>query len=337
MILFDFEYERPETLEGAVASLVAAEGLARPVAGGTDLLPNMRVENVKPTCLVSLSGIAHRPPELLADGSLTIDALMPLAAIAMDPLVGLNAPLVSSAAHTVGGNQIRQRGTLGGNLCQETRCLQFNQKHDYQFVEPCYKRGGGCCYPFPTNEADLCWSVYMSDVAPGIVALDAAVDVLGPKGLRRMPIEDLFSGDGMRPIALEADELLVSLVIPPSSAGTGWGYQKSAVRGGLEFGMAVTAAVVGLEDDGETCRDVRVVVGAVERRPVRPLESELFLVGRKLDSSTLSEAASLAADELRPLPHHGFTKKHLTDTIRVSVEAVLGEAVERGRANRSDS
>ena len=329
MILFDFDYERAASLEDAVALLARLKGDARALAGGTDLLPGMRMENVKPGLLVSISGIAPREPELLADGSIRIDALSRLASLESSALLRDKVPMLAESAHVVGGNQIRQMGTLGGNLCQETRCMQLDQKHDYQFVAPCFKRGGDCCYPFPRNGRDVCWSVFMSDIAPALIALDAEVEILGAAGSRRIRVEALYTGNGLTPFTLGQAELLRAVFIPPTPTGFGWGFRKSTVRGGLEFGMAVIALALRLAPDGKTCADARIVIGAVREGPVRPTAAERSLEGAELDEKRLAEAAAAAAKEVSALPHHGFSKRHVTDNIRVYLRRTLAQAVLR--------
>ena len=331
MILFDFDYERAATLEDAVALLARQQGAARALAGGTDLLPSMRMENVKPRLLVSLAAIAPGEPELLADGSIRIDALSRLASLEGSGLLRDRVPMLTQSIHVVGGNQIRQMGTLGGNLCQETRCLQLDQKHDYQFVAPCFKRGGDCCYPFPTNKRNVCWSVYMSDIAPALIALDARVEIIGETGTRRIRVEELFSGDGLKQTRLGPAELLRAVSIPPAPRGFGWGFHKSTVRGGLEFGMAVIAVALQLADDAKTCTDARIVVGAVREGPVRAFAAEDALKGAALDEQRLAQTAAAAAKEIKPLPHHGFSKRHLTDNIRVYLRRTMAQAVARAR------
>lgn len=328
MILFDFDYERAATLEDAVALLARQPGAARALAGGTDLLPSMRMENIKPNLLVSLGAIVPSEPELLADGCIRIDALSRLASLEISGLLRDKAPMLTQSIHVVGGNQIRQMGTLGGNLCQETRCMQLDQKHDYQFVAPCFKRGGDCCYPFPTNKHNVCWSVYMSDIAPTLIALEAQVEIIGEAGSRRIRVEDLFSGDGLKQLNLGQAELLRAVLIPPKPRGFTWGFHKSTVRGGLEFGMAVIAVALRLEPDGKTCADARIVIGAVREGPVRAVKAEDLLKGAVLDEKRLAQAAAEAAKEIKPLPHHGFTKRHLMDNIRVYLRRTLSHAVQ---------
>ena len=332
MIFFDFDYQRAQTLEDAVALLARLQGGARALAGGTDLLPSMRMENIKPDLLVSLSAIEPGEPQMLADGSIRIHALSRLASLENSSVLRSKVPMLAQSAHVVGGNQIRQMGTLGGNLCQEIRCLYLDQKHDYQFVAPCYKRGGECCYPFPRNRPDTCWSVYMSDIAPALIALDAQVEILGETGSRCIRVEELYTGNGLEPLRLGHAELLRAVVIPPSPRGFGWGFHKSTVRGGLEFGMAVIAVSLQLAQDGKTCTDARMVIGAVREGPARPAAAERSLTGAVLDEARLAQAAAEASKEINPLPHHGFTKRHLMDNIRVYLRRTLAQAMERARS-----
>jgi 4-hydroxybenzoyl-CoA reductase beta subunit len=333
MILLDFDYERAAALEEAVGLLGSLGSEARLIAGGTDLLPNLRAGLATPGVLVSLGAIDPAPPARLPDGSIRIDALSRLADLQSSSLLATHAPMLAAAAHAVGGNQIRQMGTLGGNLCQETRCLQYNQDHDYQFAAPCFKRGGDCCYPFPQNKRGTCWSVHMSDVAPALIAHGAQLEVLGPEGARRIDVEALYTGDGMTPIRLGEADLIRAVIVPASPPRSGWGFHKSTVRGGLEFGMAVVAVVLRLADDG-TCADARISIGAVRERPVRSPAAERDLVGAALDENRLANAAGKAAREVSPLPHHGFTKRALVDNIRVHLKRTLALALERARAPR---
>jgi len=332
MILFDFDYERAATLEDAVAILARLQGEARALAGGTDLLPSMRMENIKPRLLVSLGAIEPNEPEMLADGSIRIDALSRLASLENSSLLRDKVPMLAESAHVVGSNQIRQMGTLGGNLCQETRCMQLDQKHDYQFVAPCFKRGGDCCYPFPRNKRDICWSVYMSDIAPALIALDAEVEILGEAGRRRIHVEELFTGNGLKPLKLGQAELLRAVFIPQRPRGYTWGFHKSTVRGGLEFGMAVIAVALQIAEDGMTCADARIVIGAVREAPVRLAAAERSLKGVVLDEKRLAQVAAEASKEANPLPHHGFTKRHLMDNIRVYLRRTMAQAIGRARS-----
>jgi 4-hydroxybenzoyl-CoA reductase beta subunit len=332
VILFDFQYEKAQSLAEAAGLLAGLGPNARLMAGGTDLLPNMRVAITRPAAVIGLGGIAPAAPQLAADGSLRLDALTRLSALAESALVRERWPMLTEAAHVVGSQQIREMGTLGGNLCQETRCLYFNQKHDFQFVEPCYKREGACCYPFPQNKPDVCWSVHMSDVAPALIALGAELGLIGENGRWRMPLEQLYTGDGLKPLTLERGEIIESVSVPAMATGSGFGYRKLARRGGLEFATAVVAATLRLDADKKQCTDARIVIGAVREGPVRAKAAEQALVGSALDEAALATAAKAVAD-VNPLPHHGFTKSYIVDSLRVYLRRVLAQVVERARDN----
>lgn len=329
MILYDFELERPATWDGAAALLRNSDTTARPLAGGTDLLPNMRVQILKPALLVSLGAIESAPPQTLSDGWIRLDALSRLADLESSEFIRRELPILAESAHAVAGNQIRQMGTLGGNLGQETRCLYLNQEHDYQFSAPCYKRGGDCCYPFPNNGPDTCWSVYMSDVAPALIALNADIEIFSDAGMRRIPADELFTGDGLKPLTLAPGEMIRAVHVPPRGSGFRWGFHKSTIRGGLEFAMANMAVTLNLEADGKTCADVRIVLGAISEGPLRAAATERSLVGDVLDAARLERAADDAAKEISPLPHHGFTKKYLRDNVRVHLRRTLAAALDR--------
>jgi len=331
MILYDFEYERPQTLAEAAGLLAELGPGARIMAGGTDLLPNMRVAIAQPTTIVGLSAITPEAPRVDADGAFRIDALTRLATLTDSEFVRQRLPMLAEAARVVGSNQIREMGTLGGNLCQDTRCLQLNQKHDFQFVAPCYKRGGACCYPFPQNKPNICWSVYMSDVAPALIALGASLECVDQSGARRISVEDLFTGGGLRPLNLKGGEIIQAIVVPPPPSYFGWGYHKSTRRGGLEFAIAVAAATIRLAPDNVHCAEARIAIGAVRERPVRALAAERGLVGKVPDAAAIAAAVATAVVEVSPLPHHDFTKSFIVDSLRVHLRRVLSRAVERAR------
>jgi 4-hydroxybenzoyl-CoA reductase beta subunit len=331
MISYDFEYECPATLAEASALLRSEGDGALLMAGGTDLLPNMRIKVKKAPLVVSLAAVAPRAPEKLTDGTLRIDALSRLSDLEGDELLKAKVPMLVEAAHRVGGNQIRQMGTLGGNLCQETRCLHYNQTHDFQFKAPCYKRGGDLCYPFPRNDSSTCWSVYCSDIAPALMVLGAELEIVGPDQTRRMAVGELFTGNGLRPLALEPHEIISAVFVPPAPERTGWGYHKSTVRGGFEFAMTIISVTLRLAEDGKTCDGAAIALGAINEAPQRVGKAEAALAGAMLDDATLAGIAADVTKQINPLPHNGFSRRQLLDNIRVYLKRVLIDAAARAR------
>jgi len=329
MILSDFEYERPDTLKDAIDRLAALGPNSKLLAGGTDILPNMRLKIQDPDVLLSLGAVAPKPPTTEPDGALRIDALSRLHDIESS---GLVHPMLAQSAHVVGSNQTRQAGTLGGNLCQEIRCLYLNQEHDFQFVEPCYKRGGDCCYPYPKNEKETCASVFMSDIAPALIALRADLEILSTQGSRLISVEDFYTGDGMVPTVLGDAELISAVVLPPNPPRSGWGYHKSTIRGGLEFAMVVVAVWLTLKEGTETCDDIRISIGAVSEGPARALAGEEILRGEKVDEALIERAASAAIQDTKFLPHHNFAVEYLKQNAQIYLRRVLAQAFGRAKS-----
>jgi CO/xanthine dehydrogenase FAD-binding subunit len=135
----------------------------------------------------------------------------------------------------------------------------------------------------------------------------------------------------LRPVELDDGEIIRAVFVHPPPAGCGWGYRKSARRGGLEFALAVMAVTLRLDADRKTCAEARIVVGAVREKPVRATAAERALAGAAPDERTIANAAAIAAEEVKPLPHHGFTKSYIVDNLRVYLRRVLADAAERAR------
>lgn len=325
MHLPKFTYVSVSSLEEAVPLLANSAGDACLTAGGTELLPRLKYGLARPQTLVSLKGVAATAPTLGADGSLRLDALSTLSEVAGSELVQKEAPILAAAARAVGSNEIRNMATLGGNLCQDSRCLYFNQSHEFQFVTPCYKRGGDCCYFTPGGKR--CWAVFMSDTAPALICLKAAVEILGPVGPRRIALEQLYRNDPLAPLALAAGEIISRIMIPARSGQPPQAFAKFSWRRGFEFSALSVAAVLETAEDRWTCSGAQIAIGAVAPAPLRAAKAETALVGRKPNEKVIAAAADAAAAEIRPIPHHGYSRAYLTECIRVQVRRVLHTAV----------
>lgn len=326
MHLLPFHYVRPDSREAAAALLEKHGNAARLVSGGTDLFPRMKYRLEKPEFLVSLNAITPSVPHLAEDGSLRLDALLPLADVIQSGEVRTYAPLIAQAALCVASGQIRNAATLGGNLCLECRCLYYNQSHSFQFVDPCFKRGGDFCYFAP--KSSRCWAVYASDTAPALLCLDAAVQVVGPSGKQRMlSIEELYTGDALRPLSLLPAEIISEITVPPVLGTSRHAFRKFSRRKGLEF-AGLTVAVALQIDGDNTCRDARIAVGSVAGGPLRARSAEAELQGKDLsDREILWSAAATVAREIRPVAHHGYRASHLRTCLEVETRRALAEAV----------
>lgn len=310
----------PSTVEEAVALL--AEPGTMLAAGGTDLVPNLkRRQYPDARTVVSLHRIAGlRGVVAEDDGSLRIGALTTLAAVADDPRV---PEAVRDAARAVASPQIRNRGTVGGNLCVDTRCHWLNVPDTWrQAAEPCLKAGGETCWVAPAKK--WCWAVSSSDLAPVVVALDAAVRLVGPDGERSLPAADLYRDDGMAHLAKDPQEIVVEVVLPPLDEVRA-GYRKLRRRGSIDFPILGVAAALRL--DGDRCTDARIVLGAVASAPVRAVDAEALLTSERLSEELLAEVGDLAGKAVRPMSNTDLTSRYRKRMVPVFVRRLLGDIV----------
>jgi len=287
-----FEYQRPTSVEEAVQMLKEYGSRAHLVAGGTDLYPRMKYNLVRPEVVISLKGVPVKPPAI-EGGGLHVDALMTLVDVARSQVILERIPLLAEAALNVGSNQIRHMGTLGGNLCLENRCTYYNQSHTFQYVEPCFKRDGDRCYLIPKGKK--CQAVFMADTVPALICMDAKVEIQSETKSRQLPVEELYTGDPLSPLALSEGEIVSGVIIPNSASIHGSGFIKFSLRGGMEFGAVTVAVLLHAADDGRTCDSARIVVGSVAARPVRTLKAETTLAGQELSDKLLREVAKKVA------------------------------------------
>jgi len=327
MRLPKFEHVQPSSREEASRLLAEYGSRAQLVAGGTDLYPRMKYGLTRPDVLISLKGLSTTPPTVDPNGDLRIDALMPLADLARSQMVLEKAPLLSEAALSVASNQIRHMGTLGGNLCQENRCFYYNQTHTFQFIEPCFKRNGDQCYLIPKGKK--CWAVFPSDTAPALISLGVSATILGPKESRQLPLENLYTGDPLKPLAISDGEVLTDVLLPSADSLRGTAFVKFTLRGGMEYAAFSIAVVLDMENDGILCRAARITVGSVGARPIRAGKGENAMAGQRLSKTLFQEVAKRVATEANPFPHHGYSAAYLRACLEVEARRSLTQAAEQ--------
>jgi len=324
MHLPKFEHQSPGTLKEALQLFDEYGPRAQIVAGGTDLYPRMKYGLLGPEVVISLKGVPVESPSTLGNGELQLDALMTLADVVCSSVILERAPLLAEAATNVASNEIRHMGTLGGNLCLETRCTYYNQSHTYQYVAPCFKRDGDRCYLIPKGKK--CQAVFMADTVPALICLDAKVETQSKAESRQVPLKDLYTGDSLFPIALSRGELVSKVIIPKAATHRGSGFTKFSLRGGMEFGALTVAALLDVVDDGMTCATARIAVGSVSAKPVRAVKAEAALTGEKLSEGLLREVAKKVAAEVRPVMHHGYSAPFLRECLEVQAYRTLTKA-----------
>ena len=262
-LLPSFSTLRPGTLAEAVSAL-AMEG-AQALGGGTDLLPNLRRGLGEPSTLVDLSAVGELAGvALLSDGSLRIGAGTSLEAIAEHAAIRAGWPVVASAAALVAGPTHRVAATLGGNLCQDTRCVFYNQSEWWRSGNGyCLKHKGDKCHV--VVKSDRCYATYHGDVAPALMVLDAEVEIQGPAGQRRLPLRQLFQEDGAKRLTLAPGEILTALRVPPAG---GWraDYVKVRIRDAIDFPLAGIA--VALKREGDRIAGLRLAITGTNSAPL---------------------------------------------------------------------
>jgi 4-hydroxybenzoyl-CoA reductase subunit beta len=312
------DHAAPDTIGEAVALL--AEDGAMLAAGGTDLVPNLKRRQY-PTARLVVS--LHRVHGLHGvtvdgDGAVHIGALTTLATLAEDDRV---PTAVREAAGVVATPQIRNRGTVGGNLCVDTRCHWLNIPETWrQAAKPCLKTGGEMCWVAPAKK--VCWAVSSTDLAPVMIALDATVRLVGPDGEWEMPVADLYRDDGMDHLVKGPDDVVTEVVVPAADH-LRTGYRKLRRRGSIDFPILGVAGAVRVEED--RCVDARIVLGAVSSAPLRVTIAEERLVAEPITPELLQEVGDLAGAAVRPMSNIDLTSRYRKRMVPVYVRRLLAE------------
>ena len=306
-MLSNFGYIRVGSLAEAVKRL--GEQGSRLHAGGTDLLSCLRDEVFDAETLVSISGLQGlRRIRETADGGLAIGAMVTITRVASDPLVRERYPGLAQAASEVASPQLRNQGTIGGNLCQKPRCWY------YRGAFHCLRKGGDTCFAFAGENrfhcilgGDRCYIVHPSDTAPALVALEASVRIKGPKGGRSVPVEAFHvqpSQDPRRDTVLEPNEIVTEVVLPPPPEGLVGSYRKVRARRSWDFALAGVA--LALVFDGDRVSRARIVLSGAAPVPWRSREAEEAVTGKRIDAEVAARSGEAAMENAQPLDQNGY-------------------------------
>jgi 4-hydroxybenzoyl-CoA reductase subunit beta len=320
-----FRYVAPRTVQAAAEVLADLGPEAAPLAGGTDLLPNMKRRQQTPATVVGLRAIeALHASAGTPETGLTLGAMTTLASIERSATLRAAWPALARAASLVATPPIRTTATLGGNCCLDTRCSYYDQTHEWrQSIGFCMKKEGEVCWVAPGSER--CWAVSSSDTAPVLCAADAEVSLVSKRGERRVPIAELFADDGISYLTRRPDEILTAIHLPPIAAGQRTTYLKLRRRGSFDFPVLGVAARVRVGPTGAV-ESARIYLGGVGSRPHAAETAATFLMGKRLDDEeAVLEAGRLAAQVAKPLQNTDFSSSWRKQVTREYVARALRE------------
>ncbi len=325
MRLPKFDYFEPEDLKEAV-SILQDEPAARILAGGTDLLVNMKHRVECPSVVVNIKRIVDLDYIRQDNGDIRVGALTPLKKIYSSDLINNNVNELAHAASAVGSYHHQLMGTLGGNICQQNRCKYFNQSQWWRSSRPtCFKAGGETCHVVKKKE--ICYSTYCGDLAPAFLALDARVKIAGTGGEREIFIHELFTGDGKAPLNLNSAEIVTEIIIPGASVKGVLTYMKFANRESIDFPIVGAAFWATAQE-----RTYRIAFTAVDCKPLRGSTIEAFLRDKDLNDENIAQACDLAAKEARPVKTSVYSASHK----RRMMGRLLRGAAEKTRSLMND-
>ncbi len=292
-----FDYRAPRSVAEA-ARVLAGEGeRAMLLAGGTDLLPNMKRRQQTPATLIALRGV----PDLkkVSNGTgLSLGAAVTLTEVAGHKAARERYAGLAQAASLVATPHLRNMATIGGNLCLDTRCSYYDQSHEWRkAIDFCLKKDGETCWVATASKR--CVAVSSTDTAPALIAIGARVMLVSAAGEREVALEDLYANDGIKYLTRRPDEILTEVRLP-DAAGWKSTYWKLRRRGSFDFPVLGVAAAAKLAKDG-TIEDARIALGAVASRPFLVPKVREALVGKKLTDDVIAEVAGIVGSRAKPM------------------------------------
>lgn len=320
-----FEYFESADVREALGVLTEREG-AVILGGGTDLIPRMKRGLISPASVVNIALIPSLQEIRQGQGEFRIGSAVPLAVLERNPLLAARYAALHKASSYVASPALRNVATLGGNVCLGTKCIFADQVQTWRrALEPCFKRGGQRCYVVPGGKT--CHASLASDTIPALIALGAMGTVVSPSGERTIPLEELYTGDGVRPLSLGHRELLTQVVLPIPPAGGRSTYLRYSLRKSIDFPMV--SAGFYLEQEEGVCRNVRVVVGALAPMPIRLSALEEGLKGKTITPHLLREWSEEAPKEALRRSRSGridaFLRKMTAQLVYQGLTEVAGQ------------
>jgi 4-hydroxybenzoyl-CoA reductase subunit beta len=319
-----FKLLRPRSVEEAVGYLAKHSGNMRVLAGGTDLIPSMGQKLFEPEYVLDIRHVRELEGIRQTARGTEIGAMTTLSAIEHSDFLRNHYPLLTEAAATVASPVLRNMGTIGGNICLDTRCLWYNQSLTWRKgCGFCIKKDGDLCHVAPGGTK--CWAAFSGDTPPALLCLTAEVEIAGPSGVRRVPLREFYTGLGDRYRKLELTELLTRVFLPETSAGYRGVYRKLRVRGSIDYPLAGVA--VAMKRSNGQVADAHVALTAVNPAPVLVKGATRLLNGNVMNEALAEAVGDLAARTAKPLTTSALTPEYRREMIRVFTKrAVLAAA-----------
>ena len=320
MRLPSYRYRAPHTVADAAAWLAESPADTMLLGGGTDLIPNMKRRQQTPATVVGLRGIRALSDVHEQDG-LILGAGVTLTTLVHDTRVRMQYPGLWQAVAQVATPLLRNMGTIGGNICLDTRCTYYNQTAEWRkAINFCMKKDGDTCWV--ATSSDRCLAVSSTDSAPALIALGATVRLVSVASTREVPLTDLYANDGMHYLTRRADEILTSVHLPMAD---GWRstYWKLRRRGAFDFPVASVAAAARF--DGDRIVEARIVLGAVASRPLEVPAGAARMSGERLTDDLIAAVADDAYALAKPMDNTDFELLWRKKTVRSLVTSALRE------------
>lgn len=325
MSLSEFQLTCPRALPDALAQLSDHAGNIRVLAGGTDLLPSMRQKLFEPEHVLDLRQIKELRGIRETEHGIEIGVLTTLHQIEHSVILAKNYPVLTEAAKTVASPLIRHMGTIGGNVCLDTRCLWYNQSLTWRkSCGFCIKKDGDLCHVAPGGAK--CWAAFSADTPPALLCLNAEIEIASVAGTRRIPLRDFYTGEGDNYRKLQSGELLTKIILPHSTSGYCGQYRKLRVRGSIDYPLAGVA--IAIERSNGHIEDIQIALTAVNPAPVL-VEGVNALMNRgQIDDNAAEHAGELAARTAKPLTTSALTPEYRREMIRVFTKRALLALIE---------
>jgi 4-hydroxybenzoyl-CoA reductase subunit beta len=319
-----YTWVEPRTLDALLDHLAAHPGECLIVAGGTDAVPNLKHRLHTPRFVVHIGRIEELRFARDERDALHLGPLVTLTRLAQEPAVRRDFPVLARAAALVAGPQLRNMGTLGGNLCLDTRCTYYNQTYFWrEALGFCLKKDGVHCHVVPQGKR--CVAAHSSDLAPVLIALGAEVEVASRAARRTGPVEEFFVPDGIHNNVLAPGEVVARVSIPARSRGLSAGYQKLRPRGAIDFPMLSVAFTARLA--GGRCEEARLVVSALAAKPRTVGGLDALVQGKALDEAAIEAVAQVAYKQCKPVINIPYDDDYRHEMVPVFVRRAMREAL----------